>query len=136
MKIQLSDLNLILAWVWIVLGFASGLALGLKFRQEDWLGGYASLKRRLYRLAHVSLFGLGALNLLFHLTARIIPKMAGFTEVAASLFVVGAMAMPVCCVVVAHRPKAHVLFAVPVLSLLAAGTLTLWMVIRHYWRFL
>jgi hypothetical protein len=33
--------------------------------------------------------------------------------------------MPVCCVVMAHFPKAHLIFSVPVLSLITAGALTL-----------
>jgi hypothetical protein len=48
--------NLLAAWVGILMGFLSGLALGLCFHRENWLGGYGSFKRRLYRLAHISLF--------------------------------------------------------------------------------
>ena len=33
--------------------------------REDWLGGYGSFKRRLYRLAHISFFGLAIVNLMF-----------------------------------------------------------------------
>jgi hypothetical protein len=33
-------LNHILAWTWIVMGFLSGLVMGLFFREEKWLGGY------------------------------------------------------------------------------------------------
>jgi len=54
--------NLIAAWLGIPLGFGSGLVLGLFFQRENWLGGYSSPKRRLYRLAHISFFGLGALE--------------------------------------------------------------------------
>ena len=42
----------------------------------------------------------------------------------------GAIAMPVCCVVMAHFPKAHLIFAVPVVSLIAGGILILWEVIK------
>jgi hypothetical protein len=38
--------------------------------------------------------------------------------------------MPVCCVVMAHFPKAHMIFAVPVVSLIAGGILTLMEVIK------
>ena len=30
--------NLTLAWLWVVLGFASGFVMGLFFDREDWLG--------------------------------------------------------------------------------------------------
>ena len=52
------QLNLVLGWLWIALGFASGAVLGLWFHKEQWLGGYASWMRRLYRLGHISFFGL------------------------------------------------------------------------------
>jgi hypothetical protein len=63
-----TNLNLLVAWLWILLGFVSGMLLGLFFHHEKWLGGYASFKRRLYRFAHISFFGLGAVNLLLCLT--------------------------------------------------------------------
>jgi len=115
--------NLILAWVWILLGFVSGLILGLFFRREDWLGGYASFKRRMYRLGHISFFGLGTVNLLFYLTVRD-PPFSGPLPAASLAFAIGAISMPVCCLILAHFPKAHLLFGIPVLSLVFAGVLT------------
>ena len=44
------------------------MVLGMFFHGENWLGGYASFKRRMYRLGHISFFGLGAVNMLFCLT--------------------------------------------------------------------
>jgi hypothetical protein len=32
--------------------------------------------------------------------------------------------MPICCLIMAHFPKTHLLFAVPVISLVAGGILT------------
>jgi hypothetical protein len=124
MKPHFIQLNLILAWLWILLGFISGLALGLFFHDERWLGGYASFKRRLYRLGHVSFFGLGAVNLFFYLTARNLPG-GTVSSVASSLFVFGTITMPLCCVLMAHFAKTRLMFAVPVLSVIAGGILTL-----------
>jgi hypothetical protein len=118
--------NLTLAWTWICLGFASGLALGSGFHREQWLGGYGSLRRRLYRLGHISFFGLGVLNLLFCLTVRMLPGAGGLCHVAAWGFGLGALTMPVCCVLMAHWPQTRLLFAVPVLSLLGGGLAVLW----------
>jgi len=123
-------LNLMLAWLWIVLGFVSGLVLGLFFDREDWLGGYASFRRRLYRLAHISFFGLAGVNFLFYLTARNFAHVSGAVRVASWGFVLGAVSMPICCFVLAHRPRLRALFLVPVASLITAGTLTLWEVIK------
>ena len=118
-------LNLCLAWLWLLLGFVSGMVLGMFFHREDWLGGYGSVKRRLFRLAHISFFGLGVVNLLFWLTVRTLSASSPLLAVASWAFIVGAIAMPLCCVVMANFPKARMIFAVPVASLLTAGALTL-----------
>jgi len=123
--------NLFLAWLWIVLGFATGLMLGLFFHLENWLGGYSSFKRRMYRLAHISCFGLGAVNLLFWLTARNFSSPGPFAGIASCAFIVGAITMPLCCVVMAHFPKSHLIFAVPVVSLILGGALTLTLVLHE-----
>ena len=123
-------LNLVIAWLWILLGFVSGMVLGLFFHRENWLGGYAGFKRRLYRLAHISFFGLGVVNLLFCLTVQNFSLAGPLVHFASLAFITGAIAMPVCCVVMAHFPKAHMIFAVPVLSLIAGGILTLMEVIK------
>lgn len=120
--------NLILAWLWISAGFVTGMMMGLFFHGENWLGGYGSLKRRMYRLAHISFFGLGAVNLLFWLTLQQIPLTDPLSGAASWAFMVGAITMPACCVIMAHRPRLHLLFTVPVLSLIAGGALTLMMV--------
>src|SRR5436190_23458644 len=118
------EINLLAAWSGILLGFLSGFALGLFFHRETWLGGYGTFKRRLYRLAHISLFGLGAMNLFFYLTARTLAP-GPTLSLASSAFIIGAITMPICCLIMAHFPKTHLLFSVPVISLLAGGILTI-----------
>lgn len=131
MKTEYAYLNLVFAWLWICLGFASGLVLGCWFHREQWLGGYGSLKRRLYRLAHISLFGLGAVNLLFWLTCRHVGLPGPEAAIASWAYVVGGVTMPLCCLAMAHWPAARHLFAVPVLSLLTGGAITFWLVGFH-----
>ena len=125
-----SNPNLILAWFWILLGFTSGMVLGMFFHGENWLGGYASFKRRMYRLGHISFFGLGVVNLLFCLTVQNFSLAGPLIHFASLAFIVGAISMPVCCVIMARFPKAHLIFAVPVVSLIAGGILTLMEVIK------
>ena len=125
MNSHLFQLNLFSAWTGILLGLTSGMIIGLYFHREGWLGGYDSLKRRMYRLAHISLFGLGAVNLMFYLTTRVCDLNGNLLEIAAWSFLVGAVSMPVCCVIMAHTPRLHIIFAVPVISLLVGATLTL-----------
>lgn len=125
MNAHLLQWNLLFAWSWIVLGFLSGLVMGLAFHHEHWLGGYSSWPRRLYRLGHISFFGLGFANLLFWMTARSLPSGSPMLNGASIAFLFGGITMPICCVLAAHREWARHLFAVPVLSLVAAGIITL-----------
>ena len=125
-----SNPNLFLAWLWILLGFVSGMVLGMFFHGENWLGGYGSFKRRMYRLGHISFFGLGALNLLFCLTVQNFALAGPLIHIASLGFIIGAIAMPLCCAVMAQFPKAYLIFSVPVVSLITGGVLTLLEVIK------
>jgi len=124
MKTSPAYLNLLGAWMGILLGFLSGLVLGLYFHRDDWLGGYGSLRRRLYRLAHISLFGLGVVNLCFYFTAQHLPVGSLYFHLASWSFIAGAVLMPACCLLTAHLPSARLLFALPVVSLLLGAVLT------------
>jgi hypothetical protein len=125
-----SNPNLLLAWLWILLGFVSGMVLGMFFHDERWLGGYGSFKRRMYRLGHISFFGLGVVNFIFALTVQNFFLAGRPVSFASLAFIIGATTMPLCCVVMAHFPKAHLIFAVPVVSLVTGGVLTLMEVIK------
>lgn len=122
---QTLKLNLIAAWLGILLGFASGMLLGLFFNRENWMGGYTSFKRRLYRLAHISFFGLAAVNLFFYFTALRLPAIGPGIAIASWSLILGAISMPICCLLMAHFPRTHLLFSIPVASLLLGGSLTL-----------
>lgn len=117
--------NLLFAWLWIVAGFIAGMLLGFFFHKPDWLDGYNSWKRRLYRLGHISFFGLSIINLLFYFTASHLSWSGTMTDAASWGFLIGAAAMPFCCLMAAHLPSFRHLFAVPVVSLLVAGVITL-----------
>ncbi|MBE0543593.1 MAG: hypothetical protein IH623_19785 [Verrucomicrobia bacterium] len=123
-------MNLVAAWSGILLGFLSGMVLGMFFHRESWLGGYGSLPRRMYRLGHISLFGLGAVNLFFWLTVKLSPLAGTTVTVASGAFLLGAITMPLCCGVMAHFPKLHLIFAVPVVSLITGGLLTLLEIVK------
>lgn len=127
---HIPQVNLVFAWAGILLGFLSGMVLGMFFHREEWLGGYTSLRRRMYRLGHISFFGLGAVNLFFWLTVKLNPLAGALVNVASGAFILGAITMPLCCVVMAHFPKLHLIFVVPVVSLVAGGLLTLLEIIK------
>ena len=118
------QLNLLTGWVGMLLGFISGMGLGMFFHLEQWLGGYGSFKRRLYRLGHISFFGLGLANFCFYFTAREFAASTPGLAIASWALVVGAATMPICCLLTAHRPAARLFFSVPVLSLILGGIVT------------
>ena len=126
---KLIELNLALAWIWMVLGFAAGFVLGTHFHREDWLGGYTSLPRRMCRLGHISFFGLGVVNFMFYCTAQILRFPVGATVLASWAFAIGTVAMPACCFTMAFYPRLRPLFLVPVLSLLIGGLTIVWEII-------
>ncbi len=117
--------NLAFGWLWIACGFISGAIIGLFFRRSDWLGGYDALRRRLVRLGHISFFGLGLINILFALSlpqARLDDTDA---QLAGAAMIVGGVAMPIACGLVAWRERLHPVFVLPVAALIYGGlTLT------------
>ena len=113
------EINYHAGWIAILIGLAVGTVLGLHFHKEDWLGGYASWRRRMIRLGHISFFGTGLLNLAFvfsveHLRLRTLPSVPSIA------FLVGAAAMPTICFLSAWRDWFRHLFFIPVVSLLLA----------------
>lgn len=111
-------INEAFGWTWILAGIVTGLVLGLYFHRDDWLGGYDSLRRRLVRLGHISFIGLGALNILFALSGPRLHLPSGPLVLASRALVVGGVSMPLCCALMAWRRGFHLLFGVPVASLL------------------
>ena len=119
-----ADLNLLVGWVAMLLGVVSGAVIGLFFHVDDWAGGYASFRRRLLRLGHISFFGLGFINLLFGLTLQSITIRSPYAGIASSGFILGVASMPLCCYLTAWKRGFRHLFPVPVVSV-AAGIVAL-----------
>lgn len=105
---------LLAGWSSMLGGVVSGAVLGLFFHRENWMGGYASFRRRLARLGHISFFGLGFLNLIFAFTSQLIALPDRAASVAAGALIAAAVAMPTCCFLAAWRPSFRHLFALPV----------------------
>ena len=120
-----SDLNILAAWVGILSGVLAGVAQGLFFHRDDWLGGYASWRRRLMRLGHVSFFGIAFLNLAFAWTARQ-SGWGPYSPIPAVTLAAAQVLMPLVCYLAAWRPGMRRLFVLPVSCVLVgAGGLLL-----------
>ncbi len=105
-------------WIGMLLGVTSGAIIGLFFHREDWMGGYASYRRRLARLGHISFFGLALVNFCFAFTQSVVPPAAPWNLIAMQSFLVGAATMPVVCFLSAWRKPFRHLFFIPVGSVL------------------
>jgi len=113
-------INLDAAWMALLLGIIGGIAQGLFFHDENWLGGYGSWRRRCLRLAHLSLFALAFLNLLFVFSASYLHLKDDEIIWSSRLFVVGLFSMPLVCYLTAVKKGFRHFFCVPVVSLLLA----------------
>jgi hypothetical protein len=111
-------INLLAGWISMIAGATSGAVIGLFFHKEGWMGGYASLRRRMIRLGHIAFFGLGIVNVLFAISVIAVPIPAAYASFASAGFVVALVTMPACCFITAWRMGFHYLFVVPVLAVL------------------
>ena len=111
------DLNILVAWIGIVAGVLAGVAQGMFFHRDDWLGGYGSWRRRLMRLGHVSFFGIAFLNLAFAWTSRQ-PAWAPRSHLPAVALAAAQGLMPLVCYLAAWRPRMRRLFVLPVTCVL------------------
>lgn len=108
----------------ILAAFVSGAFLGLFFHHEDFLGGYASFRRRLARLGHIALAALGMINVLYGLSP-VTAQSASQLDLASYGFLLGGLGMPAVCFLSAWRSGFRYLFPIPVILLIVAVTQTL-----------
>jgi len=118
-------INIYAAWVGIFLGCVCGAILGLFFHKDDWMGGYTSWSRRMFRLGHISFFGIGFINLSFGLTVGALEIESGVFA-ASCLLVVAAATMPLLCFLSAIKKGFRHLFFVPASSVIAGIVLLIW----------
>jgi hypothetical protein len=121
-------INLIAAWIGFLLGCAAGAIPGLLFDREGWLGGYSSWRRRLIRLAHISFFGLGLINLSFVLSARFLEIKDGLL-LASWLLLAAAVTMPLICYLSAVNKLFRHLFFIPAGSVMLGIIAFLWRIL-------
>jgi hypothetical protein len=109
-------------WWLILSGFVTGAILGIWFHKSEFLGGYASFRRRLLRLGHVAQAALGIINIVW---ASFVGSAGGTALSAASWgLLIGGVTMPLVCFLTAWREGFRHLFFIPVLSLGTAVLLT------------
>jgi hypothetical protein len=110
-------LNWYVGWGLMLSGLLVGAGMGLFFHDDDFLGGYSSFRRRLFRLGHIACVALGVLNVLAATVfLPLVPGRAGL--VASGAFAIGAVLMPVLCFLSGWRAVFRFGLVLPVASLL------------------
>lgn len=117
-------MNWYVGWCMILTAFLTGAILGLFFHREDFLGSYASFRRRIVRLGHIALAALGMINVLYALSFPS-PNASLQAQVASIGFVVGGISMPAVCFLTGWKDFFRYLFFIPVASLIVAVISTL-----------
>jgi hypothetical protein len=117
-------MNWYFGWGLILTAFVTGAILGVFFYRDDFLGGYASFRRRTLRLGHIALAALGIINVLYSLSPMASqPSLRG--DVASIGFVVGGITMPGVCFLTSWRVGFRYLFFIPVSALIIAVVQTM-----------
>jgi hypothetical protein len=117
--------NEIFGWACILASVVMGLWMGIRFQQENWLGGYGTLARRMVRLAHIALAALGIVNIEFGRSVGELALSSGLVRATSFAFMVAAVSMPGCCLLIATKSRRFEMFALPVGSLTVALVLTI-----------
>jgi hypothetical protein len=118
-------MNWYFGWALILTAFLTGAILGLFFYREDFLGGYASFRRRILRLGHIALAALGMINILYGLSPAAVQS-SPEARIGSLGFIIGGITMPAVCFLTSWRVGFRYLFFVPVISLVVAVIGTLW----------
>ena len=117
-------MNWYVGWGLILTAFLTGAILGLFFYRDDFLGGYASFRRRIFRLGHIALAALGMINILYSVSSVALePSLR--TRVASFGFIIGGVTMPAVCFLASWRVSFRHLFFIPVSALIIAVLQTL-----------
>ena len=121
-------INIYTAWIAFLMGCIAGAVSGMFFHKKEWMGGYDSWRRRLTRLAHISFFGIGCLNLAFALTSKQLGLESGII-IPSVLLIIGVATMPLVCYLSAWKPIFRHIFFIPAGSVILAIIFFLWRIV-------
>ncbi|HEY9897987.1 MAG TPA: hypothetical protein V6D00_02290 [Pantanalinema sp.] len=127
--------NIVFGWVWMNLGFLSGLLMGLKVEQfglnfqatgPTWMDGYDSIPRRLLRLGHIAFLMLPLLNIVYgqFIDGANLPAIYKVTGSYAMIF--GAIGVPILCMAAAFYRPVKILLGIPASAVLLANLIIAW----------
>ncbi len=123
-----AEINLLAAWIGMLLGALFGAVQGVFFHKEEWMGGYGSWKRRMTRLGHISFFGIAFINIAFVVTVYV-AEIENQAAIPSVLFIIGAIGMPLICYLSAIIKNFRHLFFIPALSVIVGVVYLLWLLL-------
>lgn len=115
-----------LGWISMLAGLASGAIFGTGFLARGRFMDATGQEERLLRLAHVAFVVLGMMNVLFAASAPRLGLGPGWVLLAAWGLGLGAVTMPLCCLLAAWSRRLRGFFVVPVSCLLVGVGLVAW----------
>lgn len=118
---DIPELHFLAGWAGVLATFVTGAIIGQRFDEAEWMGGYASFRRRLVRLGHISFVGLGLVNIAFAVTVTHLELQPGLERVSSIGFLAGAATMPAASFLTAYRKRFKSIFVVPVTALIVAN---------------
>ena len=120
MNKAVGEINIRFGWCWLFIGIICAMCMGLYAFSPQWLGGYASLSRRLLRLGHVASMALPLTNILYGLCIPLtnIPRI--LKQTGSYSMIIAAIAMPTVCLLCTFNSFFQCLFFIPALSFVYA----------------
>ena len=122
----MKSINLMVGWIGMFLGLVSGIIAGLFFHKQDWLGGYSSRSRRMFRLGHIAFFGLGFVNVLFEFSMYLKPIEPTQRMWAGAGFLLALLTMSLVCFLTAWKEGFRHLFFIPVVGAACGFIAVIW----------
>ena len=119
----IGQINVLFGWVWICVGFISGMTLGVWAEGEKWLGGYTSVTRRYLRLAHVAFVALSVINILYGKELGAVDLPNHIKSIGSALMIFGAAGVPITCISAAFYRKAKYFLPLPALAVLIGAAI-------------
>jgi hypothetical protein len=125
--LTIGKINIVFGWVWMNMGFITGLLMGLKAEQfglntlregPTWLDGYGSVPRRLIRLGHVAFIMLPVLNILYGQFIDAAALDLVWKRVGSSAMIAGAVGVPLLCFGAAVYRPLKILLGLPASAIL------------------
>ncbi len=120
MDTNIGRLNVKFGWCWLSLGVLQAMVIGLFAFNQDWLGGYTSLTRRLLRLSHISFMALPLLNVLYGHCLDSANLWLKAKKIGSYAMIIAGVSMPTICLLSAVNEFFQLFFFIPASTFAAA----------------